>query len=161
MYSGGKVVRLFRQTDAPLHTQGSALLCVLHSLSGDLGVFPLGRLTSAQVAFLLVLVQDGFYLVVELLVYLLQPGGNVLVHRAFAYPEVFRRRADCRVVFYYVMSDCDTSFLINFPVCIFLQFKSHPRRMMWFSLSSYPQRVCGRLFSHLMISYGDILLGNH
>ena len=136
----------FCKTKAPLRFLTLFLCTTLHSPAGQLGVFLLCRLSSAQVPLLLVFVQHGFHLVVQQLVHLLQPYRYVLVHRAFAYPEMFRRRADCRIVFNYIMSECDTSFLICFPFCIFLQFNSHPRRMMWFSLSLSPQRVCGRFF---------------
>ena len=76
--------------------------------------------------FLLILVQHCLYLVVKLLVHLLQTGGYILMHRAFTDPESFRRRADSRIVFHYIMSEYDTSFLICFPKRIFLQLNSHP-----------------------------------
>lgn len=64
---------------------------LLHSPAGDLGVFLLCCLTSPQVTFLLVSVQDCLDLIMELLVYLLQTYRDVLMDCAFAYPEMLCR----------------------------------------------------------------------
>ena len=66
-------------------------------------------------AFLLVSVEYSLYLVVQLGIHLRQLHRDVLMDRAFAYPKLLCRRADRRVVFHYVMSEYDTSFLIIFP----------------------------------------------
>lgn len=76
------------------------------------GVFLFGRLTSTQMSLLLVAVEHLFDLVVELSVHLFKLRGYILMHRAFAYSELLCGTAHRGIVFYYVMSEYDTSFLI-------------------------------------------------
>ena len=64
-------------------------------------------------AFLLVLVKDGFHFVVERLVYLLELFRYVLVNGTLAYSELPRGRSDGRVVFYDKFSEYNTSFLFT------------------------------------------------
>mgnify|MGYP004493606587 FL=1 len=64
---------------------------------------------------LLVSVENSLHLVVQLGIHLRQLHRDILMDRAFAYPELLCRRADRCVVFHYVMSEYDTSFLIVFP----------------------------------------------
>ena len=109
-------------------------------------------------SFLLVFVEDCLHLVMKLPVDLLQLRGDVLMHRAFAYPELFRCRAHCRVVFYYIMSEYDTSFLICFPKRIFLQ-KLHPRCINLFFTLLCPQGVPRTFpFSHFMRGTRDLCI---
>lgn len=141
--------------------EGLFVLCtfLLHSLFGHLGVFFLCRLTAAQVSFLLVFVKDCFYFVMELAVYLLQLCGYVLMYRAFAYPEFFCRRAHSCVIFYYIMSEYDTSFLISFPKRIFLQLNSHPRCINLFFTLLCPQGVPRTFpFSQFMRTETDLCM---
>lgn len=72
-------------------------------------VFALRGFSATNVAFLLVFVKDGFHLVVQRFVYLLQLFRYVLMNGALAYSELLRGRSDGRVVFYDIFSEYNTS----------------------------------------------------
>lgn len=81
-------------------------------------VFSFGRLAAANVTFLLVAVENGFYLVIKRFVGLFKFCGDVLMDGAFADSELTRRRSDRRVVLNNVFSQNDASFLVAFTALL-------------------------------------------
>ena len=97
-----------------------------HFSAGQFRVFSACSLTSPKVPLLFVLLKHRLHLVVQASVDLRKLRGDILMHSAFAHAKFLCSRAYCRLIFNYVMSEYDTSFLISFPCRSFLQCISHP-----------------------------------
>lgn len=75
-------------------------------------IFSFGRLAAANMAFLLVAVENGFYLVIKCFVGLFKFCGDVLMDGAFADSELTRRCSDRCVVLNDISPQNDASFLV-------------------------------------------------